>query len=275
MKKFLTSYLNLSFLLTAFIFSLLITDKGVSENTFINKPDFKFEKKLKDKLCSRFFPKPVVRINGGYANGSIAFYNLSISNYRYYHNKLFQPAPDLNLCEKDENASRTWVHIWNQRRKELYVICNLKKASDLQNLWFPICGDELKKTPFIRVIIWDKKCDRPFISNLIPLKPVKPKLIYPKNNEKFSNFPRTVTLKWSSVPGARSYTVEIDCFHCCKENKWCRDVGKVFHIKKALRGNTYTFEFTGAQPGRWRVWAVDKYGREGFKSEWRYFEYLR
>ena len=32
--------------------------------------------------------------------------------------------------------------------------------------------------------------------------------------------------------------------------------------------------FVGAQPGRWRVWAVDKEGREGFKSPWRLFVYL-
>jgi len=33
------------------------------------------------------------------------------------------------------------------------------------------------------------------------------------------------------------------------------------------------FSFVGAQPGRWRVWAVDKEGREGFKSPWRRYVY--
>lgn len=38
---------------------------------------------------------------------------------------------------------------------------------------------------------------------------------------------------------------------------------------------TYEFEFVGAQRGRWRVWALDKEGREGFKSAWRSFVYLQ
>jgi TonB family protein len=33
----------------------------------------------------------------------------------------------------------------------------------------------------------------------------------------------------------------------------------------------YTFDFYGNQPGRWRVWASDKQGRESAKSPWRRF----
>jgi hypothetical protein len=36
-----------------------------------------------------------------------------------------------------------------------------------------------------------------------------------------------------------------------------------------------TFRFSGAQPGRWRVWAVDASGADGPKSEWREFRYTR
>jgi eukaryotic-like serine/threonine-protein kinase len=37
----------------------------------------------------------------------------------------------------------------------------------------------------------------------------------------------------------------------------------------------YSFDFVGAQPGRWRVWAVDPEGREGSRSAWRRFEFKR
>lgn len=37
----------------------------------------------------------------------------------------------------------------------------------------------------------------------------------------------------------------------------------------------YKFDFVGAQPGRWRVWAVDNEGREGEKSPWRTFTYTK
>jgi hypothetical protein len=31
----------------------------------------------------------------------------------------------------------------------------------------------------------------------------------------------------------------------------------------------------GAQPGRWRVWAVDDDGHQSPKSNWRYFEHQK
>ncbi len=40
-------------------------------------------------------------------------------------------------------------------------------------------------------------------------------------------------------------------------------------------GTSNTFTFIGAQPGRWRVFAVDAQGRPGFKSPWRVFVHER
>ena len=40
-----------------------------------------------------------------------------------------------------------------------------------------------------------------------------------------------------------------------------------------LGTNSYTFDFVGAQPGRWRVWAVDVNGQKGPKSDWWGFSY--
>jgi hypothetical protein len=44
---------------------------------------------------------------------------------------------------------------------------------------------------------------------------------------------------------------------------------------KETQATEYQFEFPGAQPGRWRVWAVDGRGKEGPKSDWRTFRYTR
>jgi hypothetical protein len=43
----------------------------------------------------------------------------------------------------------------------------------------------------------------------------------------------------------------------------------------SLTETSFEFDFIGAQPGRWRIWAIDKDGREGFKSPWRVFIYVR
>jgi hypothetical protein len=37
----------------------------------------------------------------------------------------------------------------------------------------------------------------------------------------------------------------------------------------------YFFNWVGAQPGRWRVWAIDASGREGPRTGWWVFVYTR
>jgi hypothetical protein len=97
----------------------------------------------------------------------------------------------------------------------------------------------------------------------------------PTNGSVFSNFPRTTRLDWDPVPGAAKYVVEIDCFSCCTAGKWCTDVGKQWKVVPNLTATDYTFDFVGAQPGRWRVWAVSASGEEGPKSGWWEFKYTR
>ena len=79
----------------------------------------------------------------------------------------------------------------------------------------------------------------------------------------------------SPIRGAVSYTVEIDCYHCCQSNQWCSDVGGRTRIVPNINSTNYSFEFVGAQPGRWRVWAVDAVGRNSPKSSWYKFRYTR
>jgi len=104
-----------------------------------------------------------------------------------------------------------------------------------------------------------------------------PKLISPEDNQVFSIFPRATRLEWSPVEGAASYTVEIDV--CDGRNKSrCLNPQPlnlpVNPPTSNISATSYEFMFVGAQPGRWRVWAVDKDSRDGFKSEWRTFVYL-
>ena len=96
----------------------------------------------------------------------------------------------------------------------------------------------------------------------------------PAHGTVFSHFPRTTTLEWSSVPGAVAYFVEVDCYHCCQSNQWCTDVGGTYRLERVAE-TSYTFDFAGAQPGRWRVWAVLATGEEGPKSDWWEFSYTQ
>lgn len=98
-----------------------------------------------------------------------------------------------------------------------------------------------------------------------------PKQISPSAGVDFDHFPRTVTLAWETVPGAASYTVEVQ--FCPPAG--CAQGARRHRLQSNLRTTSYTFDFVGAQPGRWRVWAVNERGQAGLVSEWREFRFSR
>jgi hypothetical protein len=96
-----------------------------------------------------------------------------------------------------------------------------------------------------------------------------PNLVAPIDGTIFNNYPRTTTLEWAAVPGASKYIVEIEA---CNRNK-----AECFTLKplREAKSTTYSFNFVGSQPGRWRVWAIDANGQAGVKSDWWSFTYTR
>jgi hypothetical protein len=73
------------------------------------------------------------------------------------------------------------------------------------------------------------------------------------------------------VAGAASYLLEWDY---CYNDVWAAELHK-FVAKVPVKGTEGSFDFVGAQPGRWRVWSVKANGALGSPSEWRTFRYLR
>ena len=107
-----------------------------------------------------------------------------------------------------------------------------------------------------------------------------PNQLFPGSRTVFEHYPRRTTLKWSPVEGAVSYSVEVDYCEGGKNNRSVCVNPQPLRLTNnppmsGIANTTYEFEFVAAQPGRWRVWALDKDGREGFKSPWRVFIYLR
>lgn len=104
----------------------------------------------------------------------------------------------------------------------------------------------------------------------------------PAEGAVFDYYPRHTRLEWSPVEGAITYSVEVDyCSgrrrgaHECTDPQPLSNQMRINPKTSGIGGTAYEFAFVGAQPGRWRVWAVDAQGREGFKSPWRLFIYLR
>jgi hypothetical protein len=101
----------------------------------------------------------------------------------------------------------------------------------------------------------------------------------PDNEVELNYFPRKTKLEWQPVDGASSYRVEIDyCDGRVKGRRSCVDPQPHYiegNAAAAIRATSFEFNFVGAQPGRWRVWAIDEKNQEGFKSPWRIFYYLQ
>ena len=102
----------------------------------------------------------------------------------------------------------------------------------------------------------------------------------PQDNQVFNVFPRNTRLEWNPVAGAVSYALEVESCWRPQEGSRLPDDGECinpapYEEKFGLHETTFEFFFKGAQPGRWRVWAIDKDRKRGIKSPWRRFTYLR
>jgi hypothetical protein len=97
-----------------------------------------------------------------------------------------------------------------------------------------------------------------------------PVLKCPNADQVFSHFPRTLTLSWQMVPCAVGYKLEYS--FCQAGNTNCVDYTPVI-INDPLQ-SYYTFNFVGAQPGRWRVTVL---GAPTYLDSntcaWRYFRF--
>lgn len=106
-----------------------------------------------------------------------------------------------------------------------------------------------------------------------------PSQISPASGTVFDHYPRETTLRWTEVTGAASYVVEIDFYSY--DSGWISELDPnrtpkpATHIERDLNTTTYKFNFVGAQPGRWRVWVVDRDGNESAKTDWWIFRYTR
>jgi hypothetical protein len=93
-----------------------------------------------------------------------------------------------------------------------------------------------------------------------------PELVAPLAGAKLNMFPRKTIFEWKHVEGANKYEIEVEY----NDGKW-----KL--LKNAtVNVNSFTLDFVGKQPGRWRVRSFSKAtGKPGIYGEWREFTYLR
>src|SRR5665647_919546 len=108
-----------------------------------------------------------------------------------------------------------------------------------------------------------------YTTSPVPLSTPKP--LSPANGTVFDNSSSRTSLKWTAVPGATNYTVEIDTYDSIS-NSWLSESAGSSLIP-GISTTSYSLEFLAKGPGRWRVWAVGPDGQESRKSDWWDFNY--
>jgi len=109
--------------------------------------------------------------------------------------------------------------------------------------------------------------------------PTVPTPISPANRSIFTHYPRTTKLNWNPSDGTQpiTYSVEVQYTWCGDFNEfgsWTEGRYNLAATSGEINNTEYTFNFVGAQPGRWRVKAKNSYGESGW-SEWWYFRFTQ
>jgi hypothetical protein len=89
----------------------------------------------------------------------------------------------------------------------------------------------------------------------------------------FDLYPRLMHFTWKAVEGSAGYVFQVDA-SAGRGTSWYGDEIAA-HPYYFTPNPSLDHEFVGAQPGRWRVAAIDDRGLPGPFSEWWTFEYLR
>jgi hypothetical protein len=136
-----------------------------------------------------------------------------------------------------------------------------------------------------------------------------PNQVSPADGSVFNVYPRVTAYSWQPVAGAKGYRLELDycngrwptvgpcqsdtkppclitgfsgsscsyplVFQSCAISGIAENLLSPGCIPGGNGGTTFTQGFVGAQPGRWKVWAVDSQGNDGPQSGWWTFVHLQ
>ena len=161
------------------------------------------------------------------------------------------------------------IRIWNVRTENLAdLVCKKVRRNLTLDEWRRFVGEGI---PYERTCPNLPADSESTNNSKPPAEPsrqiITPEQTLPTNETIFDYYPRTVTLRWSKVPGATSYSIETSFLG---GSQWAAS-----NQVSNLLSTSYTFDFVGRQKGRWRVWAVDHAGHESGKSGWREFTFTR
>lgn len=121
-------------------------------------------------------------------------------------------------------------------------------------------------TVIVAIILWSVK---PFYSELVEEGVLRIVQIQPIDGEYFDDFTRPITLEWDKLLGTSRYIIEVE-IQDPGDGKWYpRPNGGRLVTTDTIQ----SLEFTGTQPARWKVSALDAKEDAIGESAWWYFSF--
>jgi hypothetical protein len=173
----------------------------------------------------------------------------------------YAPRATANLAQE----ARAIIAVFKTSFAQSTLIIQVSGNNNLRVINYRRYTDGSNRTNFYATEYFKKSLS--MIGGVIGTLMLKPQQLTPTDGTVFSHYPRRTELRWKGVPSAKSYTVE---YQYKSGNQWSKSI-----IKRGITETNYVFSFVGAQPGRWRVWAVLKNGKETAKTGWWEFRYTR
>ena len=155
-----------------------------------------------------------------------------------------------------------------------YGTVNIAFKSDLKDFTILFSAADSTFTIDTLISISKEKLSGNVIFHLIAKKNSTfgaPTLLLPENAQTFNIFPRTTRFVWTSVKKAVSYNIEIQFGNFDQAG----NVNWSFLRKVITVDTTFTYDFVGAQPGRWRVYSINSNKEYSDPSGWFVFTYSR
>ena len=156
-----------------------------------------------------------------------------------------------------------------------------------------LCSKPTSSNPKVQAIVDELLGDRAANPTTTQSALPAPKLLVPEADAVLQDRAKKLVLSWAPIPSAAAYVLEWDYGWRNKQGlAWQSEQSASSRDDAQTQGwwflphrrspaeiptseTAYALSFVGAQPGRWRVWAVDAEDNPGNKSEWREFRYLQ
>jgi hypothetical protein len=114
-------------------------------------------------------PNPQLYLTGteAFEQGAKTFirYRYDVFNKDQYPAAMFAAAPALAPCGQNNNASRTWVDVFDSKGNRLNRFCAFGSPNDLGSTWFAL-EEGVVPSSYVYIVLTDRKTNSQYKSNL-------------------------------------------------------------------------------------------------------------